>query len=198
MPGVSLPVTRPTGRALLVGNPASRNDSLSTLGGLGYGCDQADDPYSAFGEICRAPAAYQFIILCLGSLYREELAVIRVIKNRFPQMEVWLSQPDGRSAAMAEGLRLGADGLLSDEGFHRIGVAPAAASDDVPAVQTLDMPRREAEMPVQRANGHSHPPMMLESPEDRAYHETVGEPILTADELRALLHEHPVVKARGD
>src|SRR5206468_7809549 len=122
MPGVSMPVTRPTGRALIIGSPACRTAPLNTLGRLGFTCAEVDDPYSAMAEICRRPLVYRAMILSLASLYREELAIIASVKRRWPHVDVWLTQTDGRHAALADAMRLGADGLLSEEGLHRTGI----------------------------------------------------------------------------
>ena len=55
MSGVSLPVTRPSGRALVVGNPTGRAEPLGTLQRMGFGCAEMDDPYAAMAELCRRP-----------------------------------------------------------------------------------------------------------------------------------------------
>src|SRR5579862_5027590 len=110
MSGVSLPVTRPVGRALLVGSPASRAEAVGMLERVGFASSEADDPYAAMMELCRRPLIYRALILSLGSLYREELPLIAVVKRRFPHIEIWLTQTDGRAAALAYGMRLGADG----------------------------------------------------------------------------------------
>src|SRR5436190_14254318 len=127
MSGVSLPVTRPSGRALVVGNAAGRVEPLGTLQRMGYACAEADDPYAAMAEVCRRPMVYRAVILSLASLHREELALVPGIKRRFPHVEVWLTHTDGRQASLAEAMRLGADGLLSGEGLHRIAMSGNAA-----------------------------------------------------------------------
>src|SRR5689334_20965141 len=123
MAGVSMPVTRPTGRALIIGSPACRSEPLNTLQRLGFTCAEIDDAYSAMAEICRRPLVYRAIILSLASLYREELALIQSVKRRWPHVDVWVTQTDGRHAALADAMRLGADGLLSEDGLHRTAMA---------------------------------------------------------------------------
>jgi len=188
MSGVSLPVTRPIGRALLVGNPASRAQALGVLESMGYGCGEADDPYAAMAEICRRPMVYRALILGLGSIYAEELAMIRTIKWRFPHMEVWLAQTDGRQSAMAEGMRLGADGLLSEDGLHRVGLPPAAEPNrSVSGIGTLTADVSAPHDSSSATDEAEH----RELPVDPDCDLPVGEPVLTADELRALLQEQP-------
>src|ERR1700710_949751 len=106
MSSVSLPVTRPVGRALLVGSPPCRVQPLVTLQGLGFACAEADDPYAAMRELCRRPLIYRALILSLSSLYREELQFISAVRRRFPHIEIWLADTDGRQASLADGVCL--------------------------------------------------------------------------------------------
>jgi hypothetical protein len=180
MSQVSLPVTRPTGRALLVSNPAARADVRETLDRLGYGCAESDDPYSAMAEVCRRPLVYRAVILSLAGLYREELCIIGAIKRRYPHVELWLAHTDGRQAALAEAMRFGADGLLDDDGLHRIAMNLAGATEP---------PMSQPEAPPLRSADSCD-----ETPADD---DSSGEPILSADELRALLQEQPSAPPAG-
>src|SRR4051794_21996131 len=100
MSGVSLPVTRPSGRAVVVAAPAFRAGPVEVLGRLGFSCAEYEDPYAATAEICRRPLLYRAVILSLNSVYREELPLIQTLKQRFPHLEVWLSQTDNRPAVL--------------------------------------------------------------------------------------------------
>jgi hypothetical protein len=173
MSGVSLPVTRPPGRALIVGQPALRIAPTIALQKQGYVCTEVDEPYDAMVTLCRRPLFYSAVILSLNSLYREELLIISSIKRRFSHVDIWLSDTDGRQAALAEAMRLGADGLVAEDGLHRIAAAPpdAEEAESAPAASIPAPPDPPAEAPS--------------SPENSA------DPILTADELRALLQEAP-------
>jgi hypothetical protein len=172
MSGVSLPVTRPIGRALVVAIPSARPETAKTLAHLGFECGEADDPYAAFVELCNHRLAYHALVLSLTSLYREELSIITTVKRRLPHVDIWLTQTDGRQAALAEGIRLGADGLLADDGLHRIG-READAVTTRPAASD-------------RARAHPAEPLELDDV-------SIGEPVLTSDELRALLQEQPMI-----
>jgi hypothetical protein len=168
---------------LLVASPATRGESLGTMRRLGYACGERDDPYAAMAELCRRPMVYRAVILSLASLYREELAVISAIKRRFSYLEIWVTHTDGRQAALAEAMRLGAEGILSEDGLHRIGVA---APDTTPAAPPDDRDREAAANPeIARVDRPEH-----DATEDDD-ESLAGEPVLTADELRALLHEQP-------
>ena len=163
-----LGLKRPVGRALIVGGPSARSQPLAAMQALGFECAEIDDPYAAAAELFRRPLVYRALILSLTSLYREELPVIATLKRRLPHVEVWLAQIDARQAALAEAVRLGADGLLGEDGLlHRIqGTASAAPT---PVSVPSPAPAPEVAPPSQNE----------------------GEPILSADELRALLEEQP-------
>ncbi len=180
MSAVSLPVTRPIGRALVVASPSSRPQPLSVLQHLGYSCAEVDDPYSAMAELCRRPMVYRALILSLTSLYKEELSVVATIKQRLPHIEVWLTQTDGRQASLAEAMRMGADGLLGDDGLHRIAMSPA--HEQTPAMRPLPAQTPDETSTETTANHQ-------DSEDDGDI--GIGEPVLTADELRALLQEQP-------
>jgi DNA-binding NarL/FixJ family response regulator len=183
MSGVSLPVTRPIGRALVVANPSARAQPLAALQRLGYSCAEADDPYTGMLELCRNALAYRALIVSLASLFKEELPFIESVKRRFPHVEVWLTQTDGRHSSLAEAMRLGADGLLADDGLHRIAIT-SAASESATQAPTF----RAAEPPP----GNAH------AADDEVERElAIGEPVLTADELRALLQEQPSLPPSG-
>jgi len=181
MAGVSMPVTRPTGRALIIGSPTCRPTPLNTLQRMGFTCAEIDDPYSAMAEICRRPLVYRAIILSLTSLYREELPIIQSIKRRWPHIDIWLTQTDGRHAALADAMRLGADGLLSEDGLHRTAIAGSASDSLYSRSEAAPAP-----WPV------SAVPPVDHDPETQELESAANEPILTADELRALLAEQPM------
>jgi hypothetical protein len=220
MSGVSLPVTRPAGRALIVGSRSSRSQPLSVLQGLGFTCAELDDPYHAMAELCRRPLVYRALILSLTSLYREELTFIAAVKRRFPHVDVWLTHLEGRQAFLAEAMRLGADGLLADDGLHRTAVGPSMSAVDTaaippaPLISPISMSRstappandptadegvrdagREpaAAAPADRASDDDDGPAAAMDDEPSA-----NEPVLTADELRALLQEQPMLPPAGD
>ena len=189
MSGVSLPVTRPSGRALLVSSPSSRGALVETLARLGYAPAEADDPYDAMAELARRPLSYRGVILSLAGLYREELPVVRAIKRRYPHIEIWLAHTDGRQSALAEAMRQGADGLLDEDGLHRVALAPASAEEP-----TLSHGEAEALAEVSKVD--TLPPRIADESAEQDL--PTGEPILSADELKALLQEQPMMPPAGD
>lgn len=131
--------------------------------------DYADDPYAAMGELSRRPLVYRTVVLSLQGIYHEELKILPAIKRRYPHIEVYLAHTDGRHGAMAEAMRLGADGIVSEDGIHRTATSPA---------------------PVQRQTVIPPPATsIVESPAKLDL--SNSEPLLTADELRALLEDEP-------
>ncbi len=189
MSGVSFPVSRPGGRVLVVGTPAHCGEAAKLLCQQGYDCDYVDDPYVAMLKLCRHRLAFQDVILSLASLYHEELNIIATIKRRLPHVEIWLAQTDGRAASLAEGMRLGADGLLAEDGtLHRIGNgSPEPATNGVPhpmAGGTEISGEHVTRVDAPTTPGTADP---FDIEDDLA----MGEPVLTADELRALLQDQP-------
>ncbi len=191
MSGVSFPVNRAAGRALIVGTASTRTQPLSVLQRLGFTCAETEDPYHAMLELARRPMVYRAMILSLTGLYKEELQVIAATKRRFPHVEVWLTHIEGRQAALAEAMRLGADGLLADDGLHRTG-AGAFPIDIIPGQsvrESLTLPAAPAPLAE---------PTPREPDIDNTDDANVSEPVLTADELRALLQEQPAMPPSGD
>ena len=191
MSGLSLPVSRPTGQALLVAGPGNRARALDLLRDMGFGATELDDPYAAMAELCRRPLVYRAVILSLASLYREELAVIPAVKARFPHVEVWLAQTDGRQAALAEGMRLGADGLLAEDGLHRVAHPAAATGAPTGTSAAGWLAEPTAPRPAHPASGTDALNDVAQGAGSAGA--SPNEPILTQDELRALLHEQSSV-----
>src|SRR5262245_55641019 len=181
MPEVSFPVSRPIGRALVVASPSTRAPLVGTLARLGFDTHECDDPYTGMLELCRRRLAYRALVVSLAGLFRSELSLINTVKRRFPHVEIWLAHTDGRQADLAESMRLGADGLLGDEGFHRIATTqtpePVSYTQVPPTLVPVSDAQKQDEDERSAADDEVTP----------------GEPVLTADELRALLQDPPVM-----
>ena len=160
---------------MLIASAALQAQPRLLLEQLGYECAEVVDPYSACVDLARDPQSYRAVIVSLGSVYKEELSLVACIRRRWPRTEIWLTHTDGRHAALAQAMRLGADGLLAEDGLHRIGMT----ADTTP--QSAIAPRGAVPMEVTED---------LEIFPD--------EPVLTADELRALLQEQPSLPPAGD
>ncbi|HTW94533.1 MAG TPA: hypothetical protein VMD30_07060 [Tepidisphaeraceae bacterium] len=174
MSAVSLPVTRPTGRGLLIGRPGSRQGCVAAIARLGFTLEERDDPYAAMAEIARHASKYSAVFMMLGGMFNQELSIISAIKSRFGHVEIWLAQTDGRQAAVGEAVELGADGILTEDGLHRLAAAQRQAEEGGGNQQSVVSGGTQAGESAAPGGGFS-------------------EPILTAEELQALLQEPPVV-----
>ena len=159
-----------SGHVLALVADASANSLTAELDRLGYQSTMTDDPYAALVELLDRPLVYRALVVSLPSLYREELTIIRTVRAKLPHLDVLLAHTDGRQAALAEAMRLGATALLSNEAVHRLADVIPAPTDE-PIKNTDDAP----------------PPMDQEELMDEL------EPLLTAEELRALLQEQPTL-----
>jgi hypothetical protein len=147
---------------------------------LGIPCAEADDPYAAMLLVCQRPNHYAAVVLSLYSLYREELQIIPALTARFRQLPIWLTHAHGRQAAFDEAIRLGAKGLLDINGAHPITegapsvAAPAASNPPDEIDPAADEQSDEAAVSIRNGIG-------------------IDEPVLSADELRALLEDESAV-----
>jgi hypothetical protein len=184
MAAISIPVNRPPGKALVVGHASGRAPTLSAMQVMGFTCTELEDPYAATAELFKRPSTYRALVLSLASLFREELGVIAALKHRMPHLDIWLTHMEGRQAALAEAMRLGADGLLGDDGaLHR--TAMTGPPEPVTPITEPAAPQRASPAPA--------PPEQDDIDDLRD-----GEPVLSADELRALLQEQPSYPPEGD
>ncbi|MDW8262649.1 MAG: hypothetical protein RMJ35_08990 [Phycisphaerales bacterium] len=174
-------MSKPAGRLLVVGSAACRAHVKPALARVPFEIATADDPYSAALELCRRPLAYRAVVLCLNSIYREELGLISMLREHLTHIDVFLAQTDGRQAATVEAMRRGAAGLLGEDGLHRFTDLDPAEADVQPA---------EVE-PAEGRSGHD----VARSAADSA---PADGPVLTPEELRALLQEQPAMPPGGD
>ncbi len=178
MLSASVNLPKPVGHAMVVSGDGSREKPSQVLRGLGYEVDFRDDPYAAMIELCRRPLVFRAVVLSLQALYRDELQIIATIRRRFPHMTIWLTQTDGRQASLAEAMRLGAEGLVSDDGV-------VTFSDNPPPVAAVaPVTYRPAPMPEPARTEIVDPPRTTKR---AAVAQTSTDPVLTADELQALL-----------
>jgi len=184
MPHVSLPVDRPTSRALVVATASNALGIVEPLERLhAFECTAVDDPYAAMIELSRHPGRYSAVVLSLAGVYREELALISAAKRRDPRIELWLAQTDARQAMLVEAIRLGADGLLAEDGLHRVA-PPGTADEGAPPVRPA---------PANLASAVESP----EPADEWSVERSPSEPVLTAEELRALLQDQPAMPPFG-
>ena len=185
-----------------MGSASSRTQPLAVLQRLGFTCAETDDPYHAMLELARRPMVYRAMILSLTGLYKEELLVVQAVKRRFPHVDVWLTHIEGRQASLAEAMRLGADGLLADDGLHRTGAGAFPVETVESALHApITLPAVAAAASATASPTHETPPPPPAPREvefDHSDEANIAEPVLTADELRALLQEQPAMPPSGD
>jgi hypothetical protein len=185
-----------TARALLVGSPECRSRLLLVLRPMGYTCVEVDDPYAAMLELGRSTEPYQAVVLSLSSLFREELAFVEAVKRRHG-VEVWLSHTDGRAASLAQAMGYGIDGLLGNDGLHRLGT-PAANGTRPAAVLPPAPPPQSSTVPTPPASSSpGHRPSRRSGLNDARVCPPGGEAVLTSEDLRALLLETPLGPSTG-
>jgi hypothetical protein len=153
---------------------------------MGYEVHGVDNPYAAFVELLDRPLVYRSVVVSLAATYREELSLIKAIRGRLPHVDVLLAHTDGRAGAMAEAMRLGATGLLDDETVHRLGDIAPPPADPFASPPARDQFQQRDEDEVDPAD---------EPMQDEESNEL--DPILTAEELRALLQEQPTLPGHG-
>ncbi len=142
------------GRALLIGKRVPSQDA-QLLAAEGLQVELASDPYAAIAELAGRPLVYRALVLPLPQLFPEELALVRVVKKRFPHVQTIASEVPEKMIRSDELRRLGFDAVLSEK--LRLLASPVKAEGFTPR-------------PVQISAGDS-------------------EPVLTAEELRALLSD---------
>jgi hypothetical protein len=192
MSAISIPVSRPSGRVIVVANPSLQHPPAAVMEQLGFECQPVTDPYAALAEVCANPSIFHAMVLSLQSLYREELSVIATIKRRFTHLEIWLMHTDGRQAALAEAMRLGADGLLAEDGLHRLATPAPLMDQPLPSKVIGFVGHSSQSLPAEQTD------QQTDAHQTDTFEEgTVGEPVLTADELRALLQEQPSMPPSG-
>jgi hypothetical protein len=191
---------KPAGHALIVGAETLRAATRKALVALAYEVDERDDPYAAMLELCRRPLVYRAIVLSLQGLYRDELSIISTVRRRFPHVSIWLTHTDGRQAALAEAMRLGAEALVDDDGIHSFNDAGGIGPQAPLPKPTQFRPAPSQESQPSTSNQRTGPAERADRPDRQGEHRDehpepkqstngAGEPVLSADELRALLAE---------
>lgn len=197
--GLSMSIGSPNsgkliGRALLIGTRAAQEDS-DILARQGLQVELSAEPYAAMAELASRPLVYRALVLPLSQLFPEELALARVVKKRFPHVQIFASEVPARISG-EELKRLGVDAVLNETGLNGLG----HSAEESGLARTAGPARGRAGSPTnfsdvgagelkgeRRTNGENerNAPMATSSGGD-------SEAVLTAEELRALLHEDPL------
>ncbi|HEY1685967.1 MAG TPA: hypothetical protein VGG19_14475 [Tepidisphaeraceae bacterium] len=146
------------GRALLIGKRAAAEDA-ELLAQQGLQVELSHDPYAAVAELSSRPLVYRAVVVPMPQIFPEELSFIRVVKRRFPHVQVIASEVPERK--LEEMRKLGVDAILLDTEIRVL--TPAAPPKVEPQIA-----------PVQKSVSVND-----------------SQPVLTAEELRALLSDGP-------
>ena len=125
----------PNGQALVVANSDADAVITQALERIGYSSSVAPDPYAAAVEVVRRPLVFRAVVLSLAALYPEEVRLIDLIKQRFGHMEVFLADTVGRTGAVAEATRSGADAILVGDHLQRLGAVASGPARQAPREQ---------------------------------------------------------------
>jgi hypothetical protein len=162
------------------------------------------DPYAAMCAIASSPAKWQMVVLDLQQLYDGELAIIPAIRTTANHCRVVVAHADGRPAMLARAIRLGIDGLLTGGKIEwlttmQAAMSPPVAERAITPPQDSPPPTPEAASPAtSHALQHDHIDQTDHADQaDQAELRSVAdiyqdEPLLTADELKALLSDHDI------
>jgi hypothetical protein len=154
-------------RAVVVASQTSQTELRTALDRLGYDTTCFDDPYSAYAFALSHAVGLRAFVVSLQSLYREELAVLASVGDRLPHLDRVVTHVQARQVSLAEAIRHGATTLLDDQGLHPLdGAEPARPPVVAPAA---------AAEPARTGS---------RDPEPGDF-----DPLLSAEELRALLHD---------
>jgi len=171
MSNLAIPSSLTRGPAIVVGGEGCRAMALGVLSRENIPAFEAESPYPAMAEISRKPGVYKTVILSLQNLFQEELRMIEAIKALHPGIGIWLCHTEGRPSTLAMALRMGADGILAEDGLHRMAPGAEIVEKESPPAKTPPPPVKPS---VVVAPAASVNPI---------------EPILTVEELRALLQD---------
>jgi len=192
---------------MVIGTPAGRAQSIELLRRHGCEVAEADNPYEAMVQLVLQPHRWRAMVIGLAGVYPEELAIIRSVKGRFPDIAVWLAQADGRGSAVAEARRFGADAVLDEQGLHVLeapeSAAPAARQRIAPEPVVPPQPPRlppVLEPQSQGSGGQGTGPVLKIDDDGRSNGNgghLAAEAVLSPEELRALLQDQPLRPAAG-
>jgi hypothetical protein len=196
---------------LCVGLEDAAVAGIGTLAGIA--ATSVSDPYAAMLLIAANPRGWQMIVLNLQQMFDAELAVLSAVRAVAPDCRVAVTRADGRPALLARALRLGLDGIFTGTAIEWFTPPPpttpqasarstpvtAVALEPTAATPPGQMARQSAPetKPVITANED-----LNDDPTDQTALRSVAEidldePLLTAEELKALLSDHGIRPAAG-
>ncbi|MEM8876166.1 MAG: hypothetical protein AAGD32_18120 [Planctomycetota bacterium] len=164
------------GRVALIATGTTRDRHAETLMHAGYDVYAFDDPYAAMLALCRKPLVFRAVAVSLQAIYPKEMSLISVVGRRYPHMRLIACDTDGRPAALEQARRLGVTDILDAEGPRPVDTQPVEGASS----KTHDASRADAVALTEEE--------AAALAEDAA-NDTAQGPLLTPEELRALLSD---------
>lgn len=187
--------------------------TLGTLHRLGAQCAVLEDPYHAVSELSRRPGAFGAVVLIAPCLYPEEVSAIPAMRACSPAIKVVLASAEQHLSLLAAALRAGCVGVLTDAGVEVMNrpapvevPAPSSRQDLPPGPTRAAEPVRpvapvrppepalperllldEEPLPADTTDAH-HPADPTDDADD-PFELPTHEPLITAEELHALLRD---------
>lgn len=212
-------------RLLVVGTGEPLAQTLARLHRLGAACQAVDDPYHAMVQVATR-SDLTAVVVVLPCLYPEELSFVAAIR-RLKGLPVVLAAADGLLAMLTAAIRFGAthlldgnrlesftpgsavaakglagpDAALEHTGQRAASPSPAPSSPEATAEVAACLSGVAEPPPTVQPPSRRPEPLAVEPPNDS--HVLAddglgsGEPLLTAEELRALLQEPLPATPRG-
>lgn len=190
-------VVRPTdlligSRVAVIGSGEVLARVLGQLHRLGAECVVLDDPYQAVAALTQRPGAYPAAVFVLPSIYPDELPAISAILKHSPGTRVVVAAAEQQVSSLAAALRLGASGVLTEHGIEAFAgqdAPPFSPTNSTPSTQpSTALPPENEESTLATADDAHHPTAHQPHDDHHSDYEPT-DPILTADELHALLHD---------
>lgn len=204
-------------RVAVVGSGELLSRTVGLLHRLGAQCVLLEDPFHATYELSRSSAGtYGALVLVMPCLYPSELACIPAIRQATPPTRILLACAEQHLSSLSHALRMGASGLLTEMGVELLdssastqgsrpqtpGAMPETTAPDSPtstpssSAFAADSSATGPSVQVDAAPVPADPQFEEDDEfdhlaEERApnHEEDVGDPILSAEELHALLHD---------
>lgn len=184
-------------KVAVVGHGDGLARALGFLHRAGSACVVMDDPYHAVAEFSFRPSTYDAAVLVLSSFYSEELAVITTIRRLSPRTRIYVAGAEQQLSMLATAVRLGATGVLTGDGLEEL-VARNGAEEGKPERGHSQVKEEGREVAEEASfNGDATTDEGQLDDEESEGQNGVVEPILTAEELHALLHEDPMMPEAG-
>lgn len=176
-------------RVAVVGSGEVLARVLGQLHTMGAGCIALEDPYRAAADIARRHDRYDAVVIALPCLYAEELPLIATLRRLAPTARIILAAADQHVSMLAAAMRFGASAVLTAQGIELLAASESLEPNPAVAGQSsTPLSPRAAEVETQR-EPEAEPVAEADQATDDEDAFNGGHPLLSAEELHALLHD---------